>query len=290
NRASRPAAGGSGVTAIVESGRRPGGFAGWIGHVGDVLGAIPGAYRDALRTHPLRTTLLSALVILGVFYPLLNRSVLQGFSRNVFPLPIPDDTVVTFMLIFSIMAVGLNIVAGFAGLLDLGYVAFYAIGAYTAAFLASPHFGVVSIVLLANVPQGFPGIHIPFWFIVPLAMIILALGVLFARNLERSRIGRAWMAIREDELAAEMMGVHTVRTKLLAFALGASFAGIAGSLQASYLGATTSDFFQFSTSILVLIMVILGGIGNIWGVIVGAVALQYVNLTLLPYLGQQIQS
>ena len=374
------------MTAIVESERRPGGFAGWIGHIGDVLGAIPGAYRDALRTHPLRTTLLSALVILGVFYPLLNRSVLQGFSRNVFPLPIPDDTVVTFMLIFSIMAVGLNIVAGFAGLLDLGYVAFYAIGAYTAAFLASPHFGVVSIVLLANVPQGFPGIHIPFWFIVPLAMIIagtfgallgaptlrlrgdylaivtlgfgeivpvvfrnladvmikfnflfinfsaehlnltggplginpidppylpglgitfnasagfapvylamilLALGVLFARNLERSRIGRAWMAIREDELAAEMMGVHTVRTKLLAFALGASFAGIAGSLQASYLGATTSDFFQFSTSILVLIMVILGGIGNIWGVIVGAVALQYVNLTLLPYLGQQIQS
>ena len=77
------------------------------------------------------------------------------------------------------------------------------------------------------------------------------------------------MAIREDETAAEMMGVNTVRTKLLAFALGASFAGVAGAFQASYLGATTSDFFHFSTSILVLIMVILGGIGNIWGVIVG---------------------
>src|SRR5439155_6789411 len=121
-----------------------------------------------------------------------------------------------------------------------------------------------------------------------LGLFLLLIAILFARNLERSRIGRAWMAIREDELAAEMMGVNTIRTKLLAFALGASFAGIAGSLQASYLGATTSDFFQFSTSILVLIMVILGAIGNIWGVIVGAVALQYVNLTLLPYLGQQI--
>ena len=73
------------------------------------------------------------------------------------------------------------------------------------------------------------------------------------------------MAIREDETAAEMMGVNTVRTKLLAFALGASFAGISGAFQASYLGATTSDFFNFSTSILVLIMIILGGIGNIWG-------------------------
>ena len=102
-------------------------------------------------------------------------------------------------------------------------------------------------------------------------------------------MGRAWMAIREDELAAEMMGVNTVRTKLLAFALGASFAGIAGSLQASYQGATTSDFFEFSTSILVLIMVILGGIGNIWGVLLGAVALTYVDKTLLPYVGQQLQ-
>ena len=97
-------------------------------------------------------------------------------------------------------------------------------------------------------------------------MILVVIAIVIARNLERSRMGRAWMAIREDEIAAEMMGVNTVRTKLLAFALGASFAGVAGSLQASYLGATTSDFFEFSTSILVLIMVILGGIGNIWGV------------------------
>ena len=100
-------------------------------------------------------------------------------------------------------------------------------------------------------------------------------------------MGRAWGAIREDETAAEMMGVNTVRTKLLAFALGASFAGVAGAFQASYLGATTSDFFQFSTSILVLIMVILGGIGNIWGVLAGAIVLVYIDKTFLIWLGQQ---
>jgi branched-chain amino acid transport system permease protein len=86
-----------------------------------------------------------------------------------------------------------------------------------------------------------------------------------------------------------MMGVNTVRTKLLAFALGASFAGVAGAFQASYLGATTSDFFQFSTSILVLIMVILGGIGNIWGVMAGAIVLVYIDKTFLIWLGQRIQ-
>ena len=86
-----------------------------------------------------------------------------------------------------------------------------------------------------------------------------------------------------------MMGVNTVRTKLLAFALGASFAGVAGSFQASYLGASTSDFFDFSISILVLIMVILGGIGNIWGVVLGAFALTYVDKTFLPYIGQRIR-
>ncbi|MEA2631541.1 MAG: branched-chain amino acid transport system permease protein, partial [Chloroflexota bacterium] len=320
-------------------------------------------------------------------YPVINKYFLAGFSRNVFPLPLPDDTVMTFMTIFAIMAVGLNIVVGFAGLLDLGYVAFYAIGAYVAAFLASPHWAGLGINLtfLGHVGPGAQGVHLPFWIIVPLAIVVvatfgallgaptlrlrgdylaivtlgfgeivplifknlssitiafnlgpiniavhnvnltggvqginpidppylpffnilfdsrsgplavylgvflLAVAVLVARNLQFSRIGRAWMAIREDETAAEMMGVNTVRTKLLAFALGASFAGVAGAFQASYLGATTSDFFAFNTSILVLIMIILGGIGNIWGVILGAITLTYVNATLLPYLGQQVQ-
>jgi branched-chain amino acid transport system permease protein len=293
-------------------------------------------------------------------------------------LPLPSSTVVVFMLIFAIMAIGLNIVIGFAGLLDLGYVAFYAIGAYTAAFLASPHWGGVSIIVFSDLPSGFPGIHLPFTAtvlvaagvaalfgvllgaptlrlrgdylaivtlgfgeIVPvffknlvnvnfsfgpiilinanltggplginpidapsflgikfgvingfnaaylgLALIIIA--IVIARNLERSRMGRAWMAIREDEIAAEMMGVNTVRTKLLAFGLGAAFAGVAGAYQATYQGATTSDFFMFSTSILVVVMIILGGIGNIWGVIVGAVVVQYVDKTLLPWAGQRL--
>jgi branched-chain amino acid transport system permease protein len=84
------------------------------------------------------------------------------------------------------------------------------------------------------------------------------------------------------------MGVNTVRTKLLAFGLGASFAGFAGALQASYQGATTSDFFMFSTSILVVVMIILGGIGNIWGVILGAVVVQYVDKTFLGWAGQRL--
>ena len=125
-----------------------------------------------------------------------------------------------------------------------------------------------------GVINGFNAVYLGFF--------LLLIGIVVARNLERSRMGRAWMAIREDEVAAEMMGVNTVRTKLLAFGLGAAFAGVAGAFQASYQGATTSEFFQFSTSILVVIMIILGGIGNIWGVILGAVVIQYVDKTLLP--------
>ena len=362
------------------------GLSGWLGHVISTVAGFPGRYMTALRQRTRRTVGLTALFLIIVLYPVIGHYVLADFSRNVVPLPFPDDTVATFMTIFAIMAIGLNIVAGFAGLLDLGYVAFYAIGAYTAAFLASPHFGALGINLtfLGNVGPGASGIHLPFWLIAVIAVIVVAtfgallgaptlrlrgdylaivtlgfgeivplvfrnlssvtfsltlgpisiqianqnwtggvqginpidppflpfLGLIFdarsgalavylglfllaiaivvARNLERSRIGRAWGALREDETAAEMMGVNTVRTKLLAFALGASFAGVAGSFQASYLGASTSDFFDFTISILVLIMVILGGIGNIWGAVLGAFALTYVDKTLLPYIGQRI--
>jgi branched-chain amino acid transport system permease protein len=356
---------------------RPG-IAGWLGYLADAAAGIPRAYSGRLRERPVRTVVLTALLVLAVAYPVLNRAVLQPLIRGGLPLPVPDDTTATFMLIFATMAIGLNIVAGFAGLLDLGYVAFYALGAYTAAFLASPHIGSLSLILFSDLAPGYPGVHVPFIAIVPLAalvaatfgvllgaptlrlrgdylaivtlgfgeitpvvfknlvgvnfslgpiklvdanltggavginpidppsffgiefgatsgpaavylgMVIVLLALIVARNLERSRMGRAWMAIREDELAAEMMGVNTVRTKLLAFGLGASFAGVAGSLQASYLGATTSDFFQFSTSILVLIMIILGGIGNIWGVFVGALTLVFVDKTFLPWLAQRI--
>jgi branched-chain amino acid transport system permease protein len=357
-----------------------GGFQAWIAHVLNSAVSGPAAYRAAFRKRPRRTLLLTALAIFVFTYPLINRFFLQPFSRDVFELPVPADTTVVFMLIFAAMAIGLNIVIGFAGLLDLGYVAFYALGAYTAAYLMSPHWGSfgISIVLFSDVPPNFPGIHLPFYIVFWLAAVVAAvfgallgaptlrlrgdylaivtlgfgeivpiffknlvnvdfalgpiklvnanltggplginpidapslfgikmgvisgfnavylgfaivlLCVVVARNLERSRMGRAWMAIREDETAAEMMGVNTVRTKLLAFALGASFAGFAGALQASYQGATTSDFFMFSTSILVVVMIILGGIGNIWGVILGAVVVQYVDKTLLAWAGARL--
>ena len=362
------------------------GLSGWLAFVGSTISELPAGYRTALRRRRRRTLIVTFLVLLGLAYPLIGHYILEPFSRDVVPLPIPDDTVMTFMTIFAIMAVGLNIVAGFAGLLDLGYVAFYAIGAYVAAFLASPFWAGLGLnfTFLANT-HATAGIHLPFWIIVPLAVIVvatfgallgaptlrlrgdylaivtlgfgeivplvfknlsavtmelnlgpiqvslhnvnitggvqginpidppflpflnvvfnpgsgflpvylgvvlLALAILAARNLEHSRIGRAWIAIREDETAAEMMGVNTVRTKLLAFALGASFAGVAGAFQASYLGATTSDFFDFNISILVLITIILGGIGNIWGAVVGAFTLIYVNAGLLPYLSQRAQ-
>ena len=357
------------------------GIGGWIGSLVDGAMAAPGAYRSALRRNRRRTIFLTVLLLFAVVYPILNREFFQPYNRQAdFPLPFPEDAVVTFMMILSIMAIGLNIVAGFAGLLDLGYVAFYAFGAYTAAFLASPHFGSVTIILFSQAPAGFPGIHLPFWILVPLGfavaagfgvllgaptlrlrgdylaivtlgfgeivpvvfknlsavnfsfgpihlvnanltggnlginpidpprffgisfgsssgiaavylgLILLIGAIVIARNLERSRMGRAWMAIREDEIAAEMMGINLVRTKLLAFGLGASFAGVAGVMQASYQGITTSDFFQFSTSILILIMVILGGIGNIWGVIVGALTITFLDKTFLPYLGQRFQA
>jgi branched-chain amino acid transport system permease protein len=373
-------------TADPVQGKRVGtGLGGWVGHLVDSAAAIPGNYGRILARNRRRTILLTLLAILGILYPIIYVQVLAPFSRNVYPLPFPDETVVTFMMIFGIMAIGLNIVAGFAGLLDLGYVAFYAIGAYTAAFFASPHFASLSIVLFANVAAGFPGIHLPFWIVLPAAALIAAtfgallgaptlrlrgdylaivtlgfgeivpvffrnlaaitftfsiagvtifsvqnvnltggplginpidpfvivgigfgatsgvaavyfgmlltiIAIVVARNLERSRMGRAWGAIREDETAAEMMGVNTVRTKLLAFALGASFAGVAGAFQASYLGATTSDFFNFAISIQVLVMVILGGIGNIWGVLAGAIVLVYIDKTFLIWLGQRLSS
>jgi branched-chain amino acid transport system permease protein len=371
----------SGATETIGSG-----IGGWLSYVAGTITALPGEYRTALRQHRRRTIGLTIVFLIVLLYPVIGHYVLADFSRRVFPLPIPDDTVATFMTIFAIMAIGLNIVAGFAGLLDLGYVAFYAIGAYCAAFLASPHFGAlgINLVFLGHVGPGASGIHIPFWFIAIIAVLVvatfgallgaptlrlrgdylaivtlgfgeivplffrnlssvtfsltlgpivislanvnltggvqginpidppyipilgwivdarsgalavylglflLAIAILVARNLEHSRIGRAWGAIREDETAAEMMGVNTLRTKLLAFALGASFAGVAGSFQASYLGASTSDFFDFSISILVLIMVILGGIGNIWGAVLGAFALTYLDKSLLPYIGQRI--
>lgn len=245
------------------------------------------------------------------------------------------------IFIYVMLALGLNIVVGYAGLLDLGYAAFFAIGGYTAAFLTSPQsplpeqyhtdfwvamllswlvaaaFGVIlgaptlrlrgdylAIVTLAFgeiVPRAFLNLEqytggskglnpigrphffgyellasdqIQWYYLI---IVVGALSVFAIIRLHDSRLGRAWMAIREDEIAAASMGIDPVRTKLLAFALGASFSGFAGSMFASMLQFIDPFQFDFSISIMVLSMIILGGIGNIWGVIVGGVVMGVFN-------------
>ena len=252
-------------------------------------------------------------------------------------------------LLYAMLALGLNIVVGYAGLLDLGYVAFFAVGAYTYALLASPHFdihlsfglliplgalvaaifGVVlgaptlrlrgdylAIVTLGfgeiirifinnlnqpvnitNGPQGvtlidplsiagfplsrtwsFAGLTIASvhsYYFVFLAGALAAMGL--CARLQNSRIGRAWIAIREDEIAARAMGINTRNVKLLAFAMGATFGGTAGGLFASFQGFVSPESFTLYDSIMILCMVVLGGMGNIAGVVLGAVV-----LTALP--------
>ncbi len=274
----------------------------------------------------------------------------------------------TLALAYITMALGLNIIVGFAGLLDLGYVAFYAIGAYTMGWLASGfyadadiHIGVtgfaenlpgihlnfflvliaamvfttiagiiiglptlrlrgdyIAIVTLAfgeiigrvaingdeiKFSEGFPltngrqgitpvdKIDLPFvdqftslnlrpWYWVALGLVLVVLFVNF--RLRDSRLGRAWIALREDEVAAISMGIPAVKTKLFAYGTGAAFGGISGAFLASYLNTVNADQFQFSFSIFVLAMVILGGLGSIWGVVLGSVALTFINYRLIP--------
>jgi branched-chain amino acid transport system permease protein len=252
---------------------------------------------------------------------------------------------------FVLLALGLNIVVGYAGLLDLGYAAFFAIGTYTYAILASSlfdlhfpfwlmlfvsalvtalfgvAFGAPTLRLrgdyLAIVTLGFgeivptfilnldwltqgtngisgvdkPAIgglviganndNIGFYYLV----LVLVLGVVFVVNrLRDSRIGRAWMAIREDELAAATMGINTTTTKLLAFGLGAALAGFAGTFYASHLGFASPQQFNFSQSVLVLCMVILGGMGNMWGVMLGAVLIYILQTVVLIHFSEWIGS
>ncbi len=257
--------------------------------------------------------------------------------------------IVDVALLFILLALGLNIVVGYAGLLDLGYIAFFAVGAYAYALLASPQFGIhwpflvllpvgalvaaffgvilgaptlrlrgdyLAIVTLGfgeiiriflnnlnrpynitNGPQGITlidplqvagvslskthtiaGITIApvhSYYFVFLACVVAA--IFISKRLEDSRIGRAWIAIREDELAAAAMGINTRNLKLLAFAMGASFGGVAGGLFASFQGFVSPESFTLLDSIMVLCMVVLGGMGNVGGVVLGAVL-----LTALP--------
>ena len=241
--------------------------------------------------------------------------------------------------IFIVLALGLNVVVGFAGLLDLGYAAFFAIGAYTMAFVTSPSselllklgappmdfwpamalstivaaifgviigaptlrlrgdylaivtlgFGEIVPLVIRNTPEwtrgvqgmnpiaypNVPGVTFgvrtePWYFLV---VAILVVSVVLTARLRDSRIGRAWAAIREDEVAAASMGVNPVTTKLFAFSLGASFSGFAGSVWSSYLQFIDPGQFDFNVSIFVLLMIILGGMGNMYGVIVGGLIL-----------------
>ena len=245
--------------------------------------------------------------------------------------------IANYALLYVMLALGLNIVVGFAGLLDLGYIAFYAVGAYVYALLASPQFGLhlpfwvilplgaaiaalfgvllgaptlklrgdyLAIVTLGfgeiiriflnnlsqpvnitNGPRGIAGIDsfvlAGFRFDSPIKyyylLLAVALGIIVVNvRLQNSRIGRAWEAIREDEVAARAMGIDTRNLKLLAFAMGASFGGIAGGMFSAIQAFISPESFVLVESIMVVAMVVLGGMGNIWGVILGAILLSFV--------------
>jgi branched-chain amino acid transport system permease protein len=259
--------------------------------------------------------------------------------------------ILDFSLLYILLALGLNIVVGFAGLLDLGFVAFFAVGAYSYAILASPHlnihlptwlllpistilagffgillgtptlklrgdylaivtlgFGEIVRIFLNNLnapynltggPQGinlidplsigsfslnqtvwFPAVYNYYYCFLGFALLI----VFITHRLQYSRIGRAWVAIREDEIAAQAMGINTRNIKLLAFSMGASFGGLGGGLFAGFQGFVSPESFNLMESIMILCMIVLGGMGHIPGVIFGAIL-----LTVLPealrYLG-----
>lgn len=282
--------------------------------------------------------------------------------------------------VFVLLALGLNVVVGYAGLLDLGYAAFFAIGALTLAWLGSPHFSVtghsfsspflsfgphgifvnfflmipiaaltaatcgvlfgaptlrlrgdyLAIVTLGfgeivprvmqnlgpgnsfnwpditggvnaivgiespptvnifNLHANFNGNSLAPWYYLGLVMVIVTIVII--RNLRESRLGRAWAAIREDQVAAAHMGINITRTRLLAFGLGAAFSGFGGVLEASRLGSVFYTTFSFNVSITILVMVILGGMGSMPGVMLGAIIMSYLNLLWLKDISEAINS
>jgi branched-chain amino acid transport system permease protein len=292
------------------------------------------------------------LAVIGVGIALFLLPIVAGYFGNFWV------RVMAMALLYVMLALGLNIVVGFAGLLDLGYVAFYAVGAYAYALLSSPHLTDNFEWLQALYPDG---LHMPIWLIIPigagvaaifgillgapvlklrgdyLAIVTLGFGeivriflnnlnaplnftngpqgigtidpvtifgvrlsrplevfgyefqsvmlyyylfliltiviIIVSVRLEDSRIGRAWMAIREDEIAAKAMGVNTRNIKLLAFAMGASFGGVSGAMFAAFQGFISPESFILMESIVIVSMVVLGGMGHIPGVILGAILL-----------------
>jgi branched-chain amino acid transport system permease protein len=261
-------------------------------------------------------------------------------------------------LLYILLALGLNIVVGYAGLLDLGYVAFFAIGAYMYGLMASPHLSEHFPMIAAMFPDG---VHAPLWIVIPAAaglagllgvllgaptlrlrgdylaivtlgfgeiirvflnnldhpvnitngpkglnqidalkffgfsldrsitifgfevasvslyyytfLVLVVVSVVISHRLQLSRVGRAWMAIREDEIAAKAMGINTRNLKLLAFGMGATFGGVSGAMFASFQGFISPESFSLMESVMIVAMVVLGGIGHLPGVILGAIML-----------------
>jgi branched-chain amino acid transport system permease protein len=294
---------------------------------------------------------------------------------------LPSVGTVVIMIVFTMMAVGLNVVVGYAGLLDLGYVAFYAAGAYTAAWLASQQFEQVTFHFgSVGLQPTVPGIHLSFWIVLLLAgcftalvgiaiglptlrlrgdylaivtlgfgeiipqfvrnadsikgfdlthgafgispidspgfgeklhdsiglplnyqqstnraelyfytaLLLLLITVFVSVRLRDSRLGRAWVAIREDETAAAAMGVPLMRTKTWAYATGAFFGGVAGAYYASFKGGAFPSDFYFNLSVFILCMVILGGMGSVWGAIAGGLFLSYLDQEGLAKIGTEL--
>ena len=293
-----------------------------------------------------RTSLVVSAVLLLVL-PLVLQSFGNAWVR-----------IADMALLYVMLALGLNIVVGFAGLLDLGFIAFFAIGAYMYALMASPHLSEA----FPWIAQMFPtGIHTPLWLIIPLSallagmlgvllgaptlklrgdylaivtlgfgeiirvfmnnldhpvnitngpkgigqidsikvfgldlgkrlsvggfdlpsvtlyyylfIVLVVVSVIICHRLELSRVGRAWMAIREDEIAAKAMGINTRNMKLLAFGLGATFGGVSGCMFAAFQGFVSPESFSLMESAMIVAMVVLGGLGHLPGVILGAVLL-----------------
>jgi branched-chain amino acid transport system permease protein len=324
-----------------------------------------------LRSLPLWFTVVAVLAF--VFYQfVLDRLVapVQTFVGHWLPM-----STINQCLIWAMLAVGLNIVVGYAGLLDLGYVAFWAIGGYVAGWIMSPFFAQWKLNVLGSAAPGLDtGIHVNFWLVLPvaaafcalwgviigaptlrlksdyLALVTLGFGeiipevfrngedvngfnlsngskgitpidaiptgplhllpgvpanlgpfddtyrfvvyallaafaIFVSLRIRVGRLGRAWLAIREDELAASMMGVPLMRTKLAAYAVGAAIGGLGGVAWATLVNGVSSEDFQFANSIILLAMVVLGGMGNVWGVLVGALVLSWINTTGLQQFG-----
>jgi branched-chain amino acid transport system permease protein len=333
------------------------------------MSTVPSIVGRLAPAHRRSAVIAGVLIVLAIVYPW----IVDGLQD----MPLIGDFVpatgsMVVMLVVTMMALGLNVVVGYAGLLDLGYVAFYAAGAYMAGWLASVQFEDVSFHLGSTVDDALPGIHISMWLVMIaagvfttivgiaiglptlrlrgdyLAIVTLGFGEIvpqFVRNadsiggfdltngtygispidslgiggfvfrternsadlyywtgvalllftvfccvrLRDSRLGRAWIAIREDETAAGAMGVPLMRTKTWSYAIGAFFGGVAGAFYASFkAGAFPADFF-FNFSIFLLCMVILGGMGSIWGVLLGGMILGYLNIEGLATIGSKVQ-